>query len=117
MNQNYSQIIKRHYKLPLNAGKLSHYTHSAEQLNPLCGDEIKVYLLIKDGRMSDIKYEARGCMICVASASILSEFIKGRSLSEIKKITKEDIDQLLGVTISKARESCATLALNTIKKL
>lgn len=124
--QQYSNVIKQHYKNPLNAGKLSHYTHFAEQLNPLCGDEIKLYLKIaklspsgrspEGGKIADIKYEAHGCMIAVAAASVLSEFIKGKTLAEIKKITKDDIDKLLGAKISKARELCSTLTLNAIKK-
>lgn len=115
--QQYSDIIKQHYHHPRNTGKLSNPTHTAEQLNPLCGDEIKVYLNIKDGIVLDIKYEARGCMISIAAASVLSEYLKGESVAEIKKITKEDINKLLGVTISKARESCATLALEALKKI
>ncbi len=116
MPQQYSEIIKSHYHHPRNTGKLPRYTHTAEQLNPLCGDEIKVYLEVRDQKIKNCTYVARGCMISIAAASVLSEFIKGKSLANIKKTTKEDIDKLLGVTISKARESCATLALNTIKK-
>jgi len=117
MSQQYSETIKHHYHHPLNTGKLSNYTHSAEQLNPLCGDEIKVYLDVKDNRIRDIRYEARGCMISIAAASVLSEFVKGKTLQEAKKITKENIDKLLGVKISKSRESCKTLVLNTVKKI
>lgn len=117
MNQNYSETVKNHYHNPRNTGRLSHYTHFAEQLNPLCGDEIKVYVEIKDNKIKDLSHESRGCMISIAAASVLSEFIKGKSLSAIKKITKKDIDKLLGVTVSKAREPCATLALIAIQKL
>ena len=84
MSQQYSETIKHHYHHPLNTGKLSNYTHSAEQLNPLCGDEIKVYLDVKDNRIRDIRYEARGCMISIAAASVLSEFVKGKTLQEAK---------------------------------
>lgn len=117
MSQLYSSIIKSHYHRPRNTGELSHYTHSAEQLNPLCGDEIKVYFEVADRKIKDIRYDARGCMISIAAASVLSEFIKGKTLLEVKKITKKDIDKLLGATISKARESCSTLALVAIKKI
>lgn len=115
--QQYSETIKQHYHHSRNTGKLSHYTHTASELNPLCGDEIKVYLEVENRKIKDISYEARGCMISIAAASVLSEYIKGKSLSEIKKIAKEDIDKLLGVRISPARESCSTLALNAIKKI
>lgn len=116
LEQNYSEIIKFHYRHPLNTGKLLHYTHSAEQLNPLCGDEIKVYLNIKDSKVRDVKYESRGCMISVATASVLSEFVKGKSVSAIKKIAKHDLDKLLGVTVSAARQSCASLALGVLTR-
>ena len=116
MPQIYSSLIKSRYHHPLNAGKLSNPTHTAEHLNPLCGDEIKVYLNIKDGKIKDISYEARGCMISIAAASVLSEYIKGKSLAEIKKITKKEMDRLLGVTISRAREACSTLGLIAIQK-
>lgn len=117
MPQQYSNTIKQHYKNPLNAGKLLHFTHTAKQVNPLCGDEIRVYLILKDNQIRDIKYETRGCMISIAAASVLSEFIKGKTLPQIKKITKGDIDKLLGVKISPAREPCAMLMLNAIKSI
>ncbi len=114
--QTYSETIREHYHYPRNTGKLSRYTHTAEKLNPLCGDEIKVYLKIENSKIENCSCDARGCMISIAAASVLSEYIKGKSLAEIKKITKEDVDKLLGVKISKARESCSTLALNAFKK-
>lgn len=125
MKQKYSQIIKEHYHHPLNAGKLSHYTRLTEQLNPLCGDETKIYLKLalsanSSGRMNlrikDISHETRGCMISIAAASVLSEFVKGKTLAEIKKIAKRDVDKLLGVNVSPARQSCATLALLAMQK-
>ena len=115
MNQSYSQKIIDHYRHPLNTGKLKHADFVAEQINDLCGDEIKVYLSIKNNIIKDIGHEARGCMILIASASLLSEFVKGKTLSTVKKITKKDIDKLLGVRISRARESCAILALIAIQ--
>ena len=117
MSQQYSETIKHHYHHPLNTGKLSNYTHSAEQLNPLCGDETNVYLKIVNSKIKNCTHESRGCMISIAAASVLSEFVKGKTLQEAKKITKENIDKLLGVKISKSRESCKTLVLNTVKKI
>lgn len=115
--QQYSETIKQHYHHPLNTGKLSHYTHTAEQLNPLCGDEIKVYLNIANGKIKDLRYEARGCMIFMAAASILSEEIKEKTIKKVQKITKEHIEKLLGAKVSPAREQCVLLALNTIKNI
>jgi|SRR3989344_9582455 len=125
MNQNYSETIKDHYKHPRNAGKLSDYTHTAELVNPLCGDEIKVYIKLSrpesgsrfgSGKILDIAYEARGCMIAVASASVVSEFARGKKLSEIKKLGVQQVSELLDVSISPARSSCACLVLDAMKK-
>lgn len=115
--QQYSDIIKEHYQNPRNAGKLSDHTHSAEQINPICGDEIKIFLNIKKYKVLNIKYEARGCMISIATASVLSDFIKNKTLTEIKKIIKDDIAKLLEIKISPAREPCSLLALTALHKM
>ena len=114
MTQSYSSTIKNHYHHPRNSGKLSDYTHSAEALNPLCGDETKVYLRIRNGVVEDISHETRGCMICVASASVISEFARGKKLAEIKKLGVQQVSKLLEVSISPARESCATIFLTIV---
>ncbi len=116
MTQSYSSIIKNHYHHPRDSGKLSDYTHTAEALNPLCGDETKVYLKIRKGLIEEIAHETRGCMICVASASVVSEYARGKALAAIKKLGLQDIAKLLGVSISSARTSCATLFLEAIWK-
>lgn len=129
MSQLYSSTIKFHYHHPRNFGKLLHYTHTAEALNPLCGDEIKVYLKIvklklppsgrspEGEKILDIKHEARGCMLTIAAASVLSEYLKGKPVTEIKKIGLKHIAKLLEVAISPARKSCATLPLTALKNI
>ena len=121
----YSAKVLDHYRHPRNFGKLDQPTHTAEELNPLCGDEIKVYLLVKNDRIEDIKYETRGCALSIASASLVSEEIRnflpkadqpGVGNLEIRNWNLKNMEQLLGVKVNKARESCITLALNTIKK-
>jgi nitrogen fixation NifU-like protein len=116
MQKIYLNKIKEHYRHPLNEGKLSHPTHVGEVLNPICGDEIKVYLEVKNGVLKDVKYEVQSCMIGVAGASLLSEKIKGKTVGELKKLEKSDIEELFGFKITVAREGCATLALTAIKK-
>lgn len=116
MPKNFSATIKKHYYHPLNTGKLEDPTHAAEEVNSICGDEIKIHLKIENSKIENCTYEARGCMVTIAAASVLSEFIKGKTLPEIKKLTKQDIDKLLDVKISAARASCATLVLQTINK-
>lgn len=82
----------------------------------MCGDEIKVYLNIKDGKIEDFSFEARGCMLCIAAASVLSQEIKDIDIKNLKKIQKQDMEKLLTVNVSKARESCVTLVLDAIDK-
>ena len=115
MTQKYSSIIKLYYHYPRNAGQLIHPTNTFEHINPLCGDEIKVYLKIHDGIVRDISHETRGCMVAVAAASALSEYIRGQKLELIQNLKLENISKLLDTQISKARESCATLLLQAIK--
>lgn len=117
MPQSYSSTIKQHYHNPRNSGKLSDYTHTAEASNPLCGDETKVYLQIKNGVVANISHETRGCMICVAAASVVSESARGKKLEEIKKLGVQQVSKLLGVQISPARKQCAELFVTTVKKL
>lgn len=129
MPENFSAKVKTHYRHPKDFGILPDATHTAEELNPACGDEIKVYLKIvklklspsrrspEGGKILDIKYVARGCMLCVAAASALSEYLKGKSVTKIKKIGLKDIAELLETEISPARRNCGSLALLALKKI
>ena len=73
----YQEVILDHAKSPRNFGVLEQYTCTAEGNNPMCGDQLTVYVDIKDGVVSDVSYRARGCAISIASASIMSSIIKG----------------------------------------
>lgn len=118
MTSQYSQLVLAHYRNPQNFGKLEKPTHTGEELNPLCGDETKIYLKIARDRIKNLKYEARGCALSIAAASVLSERIMNYAsrITDIKKIEKSEIEKMLGIKVSKARETCITLALNAIKK-
>jgi len=116
MSDIYSEIILDHYKKPHNRGHIKHDTHRAEEENPLCGDSIKIYIKVKDKKtIEDISFEGEGCAISQASASMLTEFLKGKPVAQAKKITPEQIYDLLKIEISPARSKCALLALKTIK--
>ena len=112
----YQENILDHYKSPRNYGKIENATVHHHEYNPLCGDEIDMFLLIDENKkVVDIKVYPRGCAISVASASMLSEQIKGKSLEELKTITKEKILEMLGIPISPVRLKCALLSLDTLK--
>ena len=112
----YQENILDHYKNPRNAGKIQNASVHHHEYNPLCGDELDMFLVIdKNKKIADVKIHARGCAISVASASMLTEHIKGRSIHELEKMTKDDILEMLGIPLSPVRLKCALLSLDTLK--
>jgi nitrogen fixation NifU-like protein len=111
----YREIILDHYRNPRNKGTLDPADYSYEDTNPLCGDEIRIDLRVKDGVVDDVKFSGRGCAISQASASMLTEMIEGRPLAEVKALTKDDLLEELGVPVSPARLKCALLSLKVLK--
>ncbi|MBV8171373.1 MAG: SUF system NifU family Fe-S cluster assembly protein [Candidatus Eremiobacteraeota bacterium] len=115
MDELYRDFILDHYRNPRNAGTLDNPDATFEDLNPLCGDKIRMDLKIDDGVVTDVKFKGRGCAISQASASLLTEQIKGKSLAEINKLGKEDVLANVGINISAARLKCALLGLKVLK--
>ena len=111
----YRDYILDHYKNPRNSGDLSGATNTYHDTNPLCGDEITMALLIDNGLVRDVRFTGRGCAISQASASILTEEIKGKTLDEVKAIDRQHVLENLGIAISPARVKCALLGLKTLK--
>jgi nitrogen fixation NifU-like protein len=114
-DQFYREYILDHYKNPRNFGRLENPDISHEEDNPLCGDVIGIDIRISDGKIEDVRFHGRGCAISQASASLLTERIKGMSLDEAKAIGKEDVLGELGIDISAARLKCALLSLKVLK--
>lgn len=113
----YQQNILDHYKHPRNFGEIPDAPAKGYAANPLCGDELDYFLIFDaDNKVSDIKFSGRGCTITVASASMLSEKLKGMSRAEIEMMTNDQAVALLGVRVNPARLKCATLALETVQK-
>lgn len=112
----YQQQILDHYHHPRNSGKPESYTNSAKLQNLSCGDEIEVYLDIKDGKVTAVHYEASGCAISIASASILSEELIGKSVAELTVLDAEFITDLLGIELTTSRLKCAHMALQAIQQ-
>ena len=87
LKQLYQDIILEHGKSPRNFGKCEKYTHEAKGHNPLCGDQVHVYLkLNKEKKVESLSFEGEGCAISIASASIMTELVKGKHLEEAKDI-------------------------------
>jgi len=115
MDDLYRDYILDHYKNPRNFGDLPDATNRYSDNNPLCGDELTIALKVVDDRVEDVKFTGKGCAISQASASMLTEQVKGKTLDEIKAIDREAVLENLGITISPARIKCAMLSLKTLK--
>ena len=114
-DQFYREYILDHYKNPRNYGRLDHPDITHEEDNPLCGDVVGMDFRVQDGVIADIKFHGRGCAISQASASLLTERLKGMALDDAKKIDKNDVLGELGIDISPARIKCALLSLKVLK--
>lgn len=114
-DQLYREHILDHYKNPRNYGRLEHPDITHEENNPLCGDVVGMDFQVHEGVIEDIRFHGRGCAISQASASLLTERLKGMPLDEAKKINKDDVIGELGIEISLARIKCALLSLKVLK--
>jgi nitrogen fixation NifU-like protein len=131
----YREIILDHYRSPRNRGELPPPAHHAEGHNPLCGDEITVYLDLDGDTVSDVKVNGQGCSISQSSASMMSAAVKGKSVAEVRALVRKfkgmmsietdgdeplddvplgDLEALQGVVKFPVRIKCATLAWNTL---
>jgi len=112
--ETYKENILDHYKHPRNTGTLSACTVHHHEHNPLCGDRIEIFLKFTDETCTDAKFVGQGCAISQASMSMLSEQLKGKSVEDIKRITSDDILNLLGIPVGIVRMKCALLSLKTV---
>jgi nitrogen fixation NifU-like protein len=111
----YRQDILDHSQNPRNFGTLDHPDISAEDSNPLCGDRIRMDLIVRDGAIEDVRFTGIGCSISRAAASMLTEEIKGKTLEEVKRIGRDEVLEMLGIELGPVRLKCALLALKTLK--
>jgi nitrogen fixation NifU-like protein len=111
----YKDIILDYYRHPRNNGDLPDANVRAKDSNPLCGDIIEMQLKIGDGKISDIRFKGKGCAISQASASMLTEAAKGKTVEEVKAMEKADVLDLLGIDPGPTRIKCALLGLKVLK--
>ena len=112
----YRENILDHAQNPRHYGLLEHPDIDHEEDNPLCGDHIHMTLRVgEDNRIEAVGWEGDGCAISQASASMLGEVIVGKTLDDIKTLTKEDLFQMLGIQLSMNRVKCALLSLKVLK--
>lgn len=129
----YRETILDHYHNPRNRGTIENATVKVEGINPLCGDELTLYVEMSDDKIADVKLEAKGCSINMASGSIMSELVAGQSVEEARKVIDifkqmmlnkdvdvqvpeemEDLEALQGVKKYPVRIKCALLPWNTL---
>jgi nitrogen fixation NifU-like protein len=115
MDDLYRDYILEHYRRPHNFGVIDDADASYEGANPLCGDRITLMLSIKDGMVDRVAFTGRGCAISQASASLLTDEIKGKSVEEVAAIRADDLLDLLGIDISPARLKCAMLSHDSLQ--
>jgi nitrogen fixation protein NifU and related proteins len=116
MDDLYRENILQHYKNPHNWGELENPDLEADDLNPLCGDELKVQIKLgDDGRVEDVRFSGHGCAISQASASMTSDEVIGMPVEELLKLDRSFVLDLLGIDISATRMKCALLSLKVLK--
>jgi nitrogen fixation protein NifU and related proteins len=116
MDDLYRENILDHYKRPHNWGELDHADFEAYDLNPLCGDELKVQLVVDgEGRIEDVAFSGHGCAISQAAASMASDEVKGMKVDDLLRLDRSFVLELLGIDISATRMKCALLSLKVLK--
>jgi nitrogen fixation NifU-like protein len=133
LDELYRDIILDHYRNPRHRGSLASPSASHEGLNPLCGDEVTVELLVEADRIADVAYKGSGCSISQSSASMMTDAIEGKPLDEVKRLSRDftammrgeatvdpeslgDLEALSGVRKFPVRVKCATLAWHTLEE-
>jgi nitrogen fixation NifU-like protein len=116
MDDLYREIIIDRYKNPLYRGTVNPHDIAFEDDNPLCGDHIRVELRLgEDGRVAEAGFDGHGCAISQASADLLMETVQGKTLEEVKAISKDDLLEMLGLQLGPVRLKCALLSLKVLK--
>ncbi len=114
MSSPYGPTILEHFRHPRNKGTLAAPTISQEGTNPLCGDRVRIELLLEDDVVKDAKFSANACAICVASASMLTELVRNAPLDEVETLLVDDILRSLESRIPQMRMNCVRLPLTVM---
>jgi nitrogen fixation NifU-like protein len=117
MEDLYREVILDHYKNPRGHGVIEDADATAEGMNPLCGDEVAIYVEFgEDGQTIDeVKFSGRGCAISQAATSMLMEMVKGRTATEVGELSKDELLEEIGIPLTPIRLKCALLGLGVLK--
>ena len=115
--QMYREVILDHYKNPRGHGVMEEADAEAEGQNPLCGDEVSIYVAFGDDgeTIDEVKFSGRGCAISQAATSMLTEMVQGRTASEVAVLDKDELLEEIGIPLTPVRLKCAMLGLTTLK--
>jgi nitrogen fixation NifU-like protein len=112
----YHEMIVDYSRNPINYGEIENHDVTFHDSNPLCGDSIDIDMKIDDNKVTDIKFHGKGCAICMACTSVLTEITKGKPLDDVRKIEKNDVLSELGLEhLQAVRIKCALLSLKVLK--
>jgi len=114
-NTDYNKNVLDHFRNPRNMGEIKNPDAEATIGNPKCGDVMKVMIKVKDNKINDIKFQTFGCAAAIATSSMMTELVKGKSLDKAKKISNKDVSLALG-QLPPIKEHCSNLAADALKK-
>jgi nitrogen fixation protein NifU and related proteins len=116
-DQLYREVILDHYKNPRGHGELEDADAHAEGQNPLCGDEVSIFVAFgdDDDTIDEVKFSGRGCAISQAATSMLTEMVQGRSAKEVASLPRDELLEEIGIPLTPVRLKCALLGLSTLK--
>src|SRR3989344_7071389 len=112
----YTEVILDYYRHPPNKGKIENADAKFKDWNPLCGDEVEVYLKFNSKNIADFKFEGDGCAISQASTAMLGEYLVGKPTKEVEKMSNDEVLGLLHINVTPVRTKCALLGFNAFKK-
>jgi nitrogen fixation protein NifU and related proteins len=111
----YQEELMDHYRYPRNHGQLPHPDFTSGQFNPSCGDKVAIQGCIEGQKLTQLAFEGAGCVISLATASMLTEQVKDKSLEDINKLDKDFILGMIGMSLGPTRLKCALLPLEALK--
>lgn len=116
MSDLYRDLILDHWKNPHNFGTMKKPTIEIEEANPLCGDEIIFQFKIVKGKIAEIKFSGQGCALSQAGASILTDAVKGKNMTQVSKLTQDKFLEIIGIKPNPARLKCVLLPYKALKR-
>jgi nitrogen fixation NifU-like protein len=116
-DQLYREVILDHYKNPRGHGVIDDPDANAEGMNPLCGDEVSIYVRFAEDRetIDEVKFSGRGCAISQAATSMLTEMVQGKTAMHVAELDKDELLEEIGIPLTPIRLKCAMLGLTTLK--